>query len=561
MEGLCSTSQPSSQVSITPSSMAPTTDRDEEDTTNETSKPANPFIKFRQFADSQISSLLQGIVGLPSAFSKNPNNGRWAEFDEDMRRRDELQKRQNGLRDSETGKNEVRWPSWAKAEPDDEEMDDRFERDIPLYSPVSRSLFSQLRCSKEDDGPKNDWKPWDEGSGIAFQPSIYSTLKGQVPIKVFQTAVYHDLQSSPVFRSDYSLLPYMLFSPYSPYHLGYHRKEADHLNYDAAFIDLMLATQNRPMSSMPLQTACILPIEPQRNLLYSMWAHGVLQQKSVTKYPSVISFQDILNGDLSSGPEKLSTSKETSPWDPETELELYERFLHRASSSIGVADVIESFFNDAQDWVQERLESLDPSEFRRQLEEVTGLPLSDIKRQLGEVTGLLGQETGNQVEDERRAKAMKVLRSLFDLPAEVREIPEERRRVPEKFSETKIAKELEEFKSQADPEKVISSSTSTDRKVNEDGSVETSVTVYKEYADGEKVEASCTKTEHIIRDGSVSTNVEVWKQYADGRTTITSTSHNEELPYDRGQSTERENKPDEKKNEKIDEKRKGWFWN
>src|SRR4051794_7791501 len=79
-------------------------DSGDKETRDSQSKPDNPFIKFRQFADAQISSLLQGIIGLPSALSKGQGNTRWADFDDELRRRDELQTRQKELRESEAKK-------------------------------------------------------------------------------------------------------------------------------------------------------------------------------------------------------------------------------------------------------------------------------------------------------------------------------------------------------------------------------------------------------------------------------------------------------------------------
>merc|ERR1711939_638505 len=77
------------------SNMASPADRDKDSTSDgKQSKADNPFIKFRQFADTQISSLLQGIIGLPSAFSKGSSDDpRWAGVDDGLRRRDELQAR------------------------------------------------------------------------------------------------------------------------------------------------------------------------------------------------------------------------------------------------------------------------------------------------------------------------------------------------------------------------------------------------------------------------------------------------------------------------------------
>ena len=45
----------------------------------------NPFIAFRRYADEQMASLLQGVIGLPSAL--HPSTVRWLHQDEEMRQR------------------------------------------------------------------------------------------------------------------------------------------------------------------------------------------------------------------------------------------------------------------------------------------------------------------------------------------------------------------------------------------------------------------------------------------------------------------------------------------
>lgn len=51
--------------------------------------PENPFIAFRRFADSQISSLLQSVIGLPSLFSQPESSNRWPSIDDFVGKRRE----------------------------------------------------------------------------------------------------------------------------------------------------------------------------------------------------------------------------------------------------------------------------------------------------------------------------------------------------------------------------------------------------------------------------------------------------------------------------------------
>ncbi|PQE23814.1 glycerol-3-phosphate dehydrogenase mitochondrial protein [Rutstroemia sp. NJR-2017a BBW] len=64
------------------------------------SDSTNPFIRFRHYADEQVSSVLQGVIGIPSIFSRPTGNQQWAVFDEELRRRDELQARQRKLKEA-----------------------------------------------------------------------------------------------------------------------------------------------------------------------------------------------------------------------------------------------------------------------------------------------------------------------------------------------------------------------------------------------------------------------------------------------------------------------------
>lgn len=535
--------------------MASSSDRDKETKDSSQSQPSNPFIKFRQFADSQISSLLQGVIGLPSAFTKNPHNARWADFDDDMKRRDELQKKKNGLRESEArvqeegrglrGAEDSRRDMDMDVDADDADMDAERARDIPLYSPVSKSLFAHIRDAREDVGLRDDWKPVDPQYPVSFTPSFYETFRASrggymTPLKALRRIVYRDLNLNPILRSDYSLLPYLLFSPYSPFQLRYEEDElrwkknhyVEEFPYFEAFEDLILTTQGRPMDSLPQRYLDVFPVvELERGWIYSLWAHGLLQQRSTTPHLDVFKFQSKLMGNIDSLLESMRSRLEEaqSDDDAQTEQELYERFLRRASSSVGIADILESLFADAEGWINKSLASLDPSE---------------MKRQLKEFTDFLEQKTGNDAEDERRAQAAKLLASLF---AQATGLFEGRRssategkekgQLPdENFAETKIGKELKALKSKAatDPNKPVFTSTMTEHTTNEDGSVEHSVTV--------------------------------WKRYADGRETKTTTSHTEELG-DRAADAhwpEREREQTANEERLVDQrdgKWKGWFWN
>jgi len=86
----------------------------------------------------------------------------------------------------------------------------------------------------------------------------------------------------------------------------------------------------------------------------------------------------------------------------------------------------------------------------------------------------------------------------------------------------------------------------------------------KTLQNSDKVVSTSTTTSHTTHeDGTVETCVTVWKQFADGRESVTTTTHCDNPAwYDNGEPKESqpEVKPEEKVEEKKNEK-KGWFWN
>lgn len=67
--------------------MAPSDDRSNRSSTDNDNNNDNPFISFKRYADEQISSILQGVLAFPSAFTSTSPHDRWKAFDEEARRR------------------------------------------------------------------------------------------------------------------------------------------------------------------------------------------------------------------------------------------------------------------------------------------------------------------------------------------------------------------------------------------------------------------------------------------------------------------------------------------
>jgi hypothetical protein len=548
--------------------------RDAGDKDNREPQPKrdNPFIKFRQFADEQISSLLQGITGLPSAFSKEPGNARWAVFDEELRRRDELISRQKQLKEWETEKTEQvakegipeKSSGWtpilqqdSEAPPNDRNTHGCEIRDLPFYSPVSMKLFMHLL--EESAQPPHWGTRRDIRQKFRGLP-VYNGSGAVDHMSATQLHIYHDLVSGPYLRSEYSLLPYLLFSSYSPLKLASDELSSkpdalDPFPYMDAFKDLLLVSRKRPTVDTGLDTwnfrasASALPPAcsyiPATEWIYQLDQANLLQQRGVREVqPESHNFTEKTGSDEDLSELLRALARETGYLDsscmidsvfsglekafwtgargrddagrdpnqdgqekgksnsPETEADMYERFFGIVSPSLGTsgastrrspfanidkAILKELFRPDSERYVKwmkiaEEMGSKQPSDGSRSAD-VAAEFITDF------LLPVLG-EGGNAVLDRKQVE------------------------------------------SKADPatraESVLFTSTHTERTTNEDGSVETSVTV--------------------------------WKRFPDGRETVTTKTHIEDRADD--DQPPADTAPEAKRQEKKkDTGKKGWFWN
>ncbi len=331
----------------------------------------NPFIRFRRFADSQVSSFLQGVIGLPSAFSKKSSeDNRWADIDEDLRRRDQLQERRQQLKDAEATKADgkpaevggeipvdkssqqqmprpsYRFRPYWEYSGDSEEMaqstqdDPHVQADLPLYSPVTRELFANL---KRPESVLNLFK-----AELTLEDNSINFLeKDCTPsgvLRMTRQMAFHFLKSSPIFRSDYSLLPYLLFSPYSPLKLSVERytqpidqHAEDNFMYCSAFEDLIRMTQGRKDNNQSERLALIpWPItagfsgNDNWSWISHLYARGMLQQKESVLFPlpATLVWEDL----------------EVQERAPESDLDMFERLLASLSSDSAPQDKVPTIF-------------------------------------------------------------------------------------------------------------------------------------------------------------------------------------------------------------------------
>ncbi len=494
--------------------MASSSGRDKEtEQKNTQPKPENPFIQFRQFADTQISSLLQGIIGLPSAFSRRQaEDGRWAEIDDDLRRRDDMQARRKELRESEARRlnrhtleengvaaatkstNERHTQNWETQSSASRNGENGVAtKDLPLYSPITKSLFAHLRQRDEDEadwnemGNKTFWKP-----KIDQQPFN----SDQDPEKVTQYMVYHTLNNSTQLRSEYSLLPYLMFSPYSPLRLGRSQRftslqTKDDFPYAEAFADLVKTLQEIPPSPLSRFIPSRLPLagHPVGDMLWISKLHalGILQPQD-TRYNAFLS--TILRA---GSPEEEQKTTDTAS-GPRTEQDMYENFLQWASSPSPITEALRA-----------------GEAFLASLENGGTVP-----RERDQENGVNSAPLG-------------IMKEIFEAAKDFREISDSSNDQLETSKEHHPLAKSGQTNSTEDRDRIVSTSTTSERTVHEDGTVETSITV--------------------------------WRRYSNGRETSTTTHHCEDPAFDENSAPKIEQKenPGSVGNEK--KVKSGWFWN
>ncbi|KAH7323824.1 hypothetical protein BKA65DRAFT_511546 [Rhexocercosporidium sp. MPI-PUGE-AT-0058] len=515
--------------------MASSEDRDKDNASHDKqSKPNNPFIQFRQFADTQISSLLQGIIGLPSAFSKRPpDDPRWAGIDDGLRRRDELQARQKELKESEarklhpeTSDNEAQPAAWTAVGTNfpsreyqplgrREHKYGTSSKDLLLYSPVTKSLFAHLQQQDFDEADWNDLKTpttWgDKGFLLSCFPyklrnDQLSPQLDQDDMLVTHFFLYNELNSASRLRSEYSLLPYLIFSPYSPLRLDSAEPGEDHFPYCEAFEDLVATNQTTrsPWQHVvfSMMGSRVTSPEGKMQWIEKLYNLGYLQEKETkvigeaySKGPEdhsrltvfdQLRLVEAARQDIRSAttPDGVSRERSTVPWtsredtegrfeavrNPRTEQEMYDHFLNWASSPQAVKDVVQAG--------EEFLSSLENDGILgRRKEQYDGTPgPPSLMREILEV-----------------AKAIRQMSQSQDIARDPKVAQEDR---PSQNDSPSWQAKLSESS-----DRVVSSSTTTEQTVHEDGSVETSVTVRKRFSNGRETSTTTHHCEEPVMVG------------------------------------------------------------
>jgi len=561
-------------------------------------KDDNPFIKFKRFADAQIGAVLQGIIGLPSVFSKQPNDAdsRWADLHDDLKRRDKVLTEQQAPKTSGSSRYQVDseddvdipvkkfqgWSSPASTRADLPNSSDVGHRSgeqdsIALFAPLTKSLFAHLVRNPIDDDDWRDYEPLaqflDRSLGyttLNFQQHLRSDQKTGSALSMIQSMIFNTLSipsstlgNNQLFASP-SVLPYILFSPYSPLALssmpppsrgiGLFEHLQDDFPYCAAFEDLLLASQGRPMANLAVVPAHFRDIinsvtsdDPQDKELWKansgldwierLWDYGLLTKVPPLGYAFAYPLDDIPFRATYTKPEpdvkKLAEATSKQQRNHNTEQDVYD-FLERVGGSLSTPlpfrdamQAMEAFIKDAVEYLAEQendtaVGRADSSE-RASPRIVKFHPDQDesgILRRPG-CSGNASTSTQTEAFPDNVAQA-NATRSV----------------------ESDQVEEMHEgLAGLLAADRVVATTTTTQQTTDEDGAVHTTLMIRKTFADGRTSVTTTTKTDFPPRD-----------RHRSGEEWL-------ELPEDE-RCPNCDAKYDEKEEQihKKEKKSKGWFW-
>ncbi|KAL3491250.1 hypothetical protein BJX62DRAFT_205404 [Aspergillus germanicus] len=300
----------------------------------------NPFVAFRRFADEQISSMLQSVMGLPS-ISTHPQPDRWTIFADEQSYRDE-QMRQRQRQDYNNKNN-------------GSENGDASESRTQERSSIQDNSFPLGPSRSPWSGPENLFDI------DMFFDSFFDRfwLDDHVSSRFFQP--YHRPLFSSMMSAESPAWPvnYLMFSPYSPLHLERQARYRSHRDrgvfpsiissmslsseYDSeeprwreAFEDLLRLENGKSM--LDREPNAVVKPEPGKDWLQGLVKRGSLGDRwkyaagSDSQPWSRITLERADRGKESDRAlpegEKSDTpvTKDTES-QPLTELDLYDRFL------------------------------------------------------------------------------------------------------------------------------------------------------------------------------------------------------------------------------------------
>ena len=206
----------------------------------------NPFIAFRRYADEQMSSLLQGVIGLPSALSSHSSNNRWIPYDQELRRR--------GPSTTDSSFNSEGEGSLLRKSEEAEAVEIPVKRYNKGSADMERDVPEGLRCP---------YRPRDQDS-LAQPKGVFDSERSdswERPLSLLlppRTFLYEDGTSpgSIMLSGPQSLIrilgewpvAYVVTNPYSPLHLEKQQPLKEYgTKWRNAFEDLLAVQSGREM--------------------------------------------------------------------------------------------------------------------------------------------------------------------------------------------------------------------------------------------------------------------------------------------------------------------------
>lgn len=623
---------------------SPGSDRENSSSSSSGGKSENPFIQFKRYTDAKVSSILQGILGLPSAFSSNANEPktRWADFDDDLKRRDELQARQRALKNSESrelnnedenvgkvSKEISGFFATPQCNPNNQHnvMDDEGElHDVRFYSPVTKSLFAHLNRSPDDD--QIEWKnqlftspelTWDIlGKCWPWSGNIYKLHESQIsssPLNMVQAMTLNTLNRTAKrsecrwFHSDRSVLPYILFSPYSPLalsvqptavpgprpvHTSYSDTSAG-MRWCDAFEDLLLVSSGRemmpskPLSPEDYESSSDTSQPTRSDTLHNkqtaisrmtwingLQAQGLLERNAFLNRPSLSEVGLLLSllsplMAISSGEADREARSQNQRDLPETEEEIHEYFQSLASEAKKVNEEVRPPFSDIMSLV---------GFFENMANEA-----ESVEQVVDRLEALRDQKFGQPAERSGNSKGFSLEAFLRGHPPTQRSAGTQTDMDSEITGSNNDDKELGGhqtqaglFEQQRKELMMARQGQASSGGMHQEQSAQVSSTGREnsESKKNDRIISTITTTEQTTSvDGTKMTTVSVTKCYADGRSVTTETFHSETPNFDDIRRSWNQNN-DEKDGREVDQKAatekegkedigkskgRGWFWN
>ncbi|RDW93103.1 uncharacterized protein DSM5745_00425 [Aspergillus mulundensis] len=302
----------------------------------------NPFVAFRRFADEQISSMMQSVMGLPSS-ATSPQSGHWAIFSDDQAYRDQVRQRQRQDQECNGDGNKT-------------------DEGVP-----SGSRITESSAQNDKYYPARSSRPrWYDLDNRFDVDMFFNSFFDRLWLDDHTTARLFGMYHHPLFSSMTSAespmwpLNYLMFSPYSPLHLERQARyrarreqgvfsslmssmslsseaepDNDEPRWREAFEDLLRLENGEPM--LDRDTAAVARSEPRKDWLGGLIKRGSLGKQWKFSSPSETQPWSSIIFDPSErdsdevpsvpAPEKTIPAAEESTTKPATELDIYDRFL------------------------------------------------------------------------------------------------------------------------------------------------------------------------------------------------------------------------------------------